>query len=125
MGANSEFGVGVDIENIERFSKPNTIKNKQFLEKIFTKKELNYCFSRAKPEQHLAVRYAGKEAVVKALSSLGKANIDYKKVEILNSKNSVPMVKINNKELGNLKIKISLAHCEDKAIAFVIASKNG
>ena len=124
MGVNSEFGVGVDIENIERFSKPNVIKNKQFLEKIFTKKELDYCFSKAKPEQHLAARYAGKEAVVKAICSLKKINIDYKKVEILNNKNNVPLAKIN-KDLGNLKIEISLAHCEDKAIAFVIASKNG
>lgn len=124
MGVNSEFGVGVDIENIERFRRLNVVKNKQFLEKIFTKKELNYCFSKTKPEQHLAARYAGKEAIVKALSNFGKANIDYKKVEILNNKSSVPIVKIN-KGLGNLKIKISLAHCEDKAIAFAIVGKDG
>ncbi len=124
MEVNNEFGIGVDIEDIKRFRNLNIANNKQFLGKIFTKKELDYCFSKAKPEQHLAARYAGKEAVVKAICSLKKINIDYKKVEILNNKHNVPLAKIN-KDLGNLKIKISLAHCEDKAIAFVIASKNG
>ena len=120
MGVNSESGIGVDIEDIKRFRNSDVANNKQFLDKIFTKKELDYCFSKAKPEQHLAARYAGKEAVVKALCSLGKISIDYKDIEITNNKNKIPMVKINNKNLGNLKIKISLSHCEDKAIAFVV-----
>jgi len=120
MGVNSGFGIGVDIEDIKRFINLDIANNKQFLDKIFTKKELDYCFSKAKPEQHLAVRYAGKEAVVKALCSLGKTSIDYKDIEITNNKNKVPMVKMNNKTLDKLKIKISLAHCEDKAIAFAV-----
>jgi len=123
MGVNNRFGIGVDIEDIGRFQKPNVISNKRFLDKIFTKKELDYCFSKAKPEQHLAARYAGKEAVVKVLCSLGKTSIDYKDIEITNNKNKVPMVKIKNKGLDNLKIKISLAHCEDKAIAFAVVEK--
>lgn len=123
MGVNSGFGIGVDIEDIKRFKEINVIKNKQFLDKIFTKKELNYCFSKAKPEQHLAARYACKEAIVKALYSLRKANIDYKNIEILNNKNQVPIAKINNKDLDNLKIKISLSHCKDKAIAFAVVEK--
>jgi len=120
MGVNSEFGIGVDIEDIKRFRKTDIANNKQFLDKIFTKKELDYCFSKTKPGQHLAARYAGKEAVVKALCSLGKKSIDYKNIEITNNKYSVPMVKINNKVLDSLTIKMSLAHCEDKAIAFVV-----
>ena len=120
MGVNSGFGIGVDIENIKRFRNSNVANNKQFLGKIFTKKELDYCFSKSKPEQHLAARYAGKEAVVKALCSLGKTSIDYKDIEITNNKNNVPIAKINNNNSDGLKIKISLAHCEDKAIAFAI-----
>jgi len=123
MGVNSEFGIGVDIEDIKRFRNLNIAHSKQFLDKIFTKKELDYCFSKAKPEQHLAARYAGKEAVVKALYSLGKTNIDYNDIEITNNKDSVPMVKIKNKDSDGLKIKISLAHCEDKAIAFAAVEK--
>lgn len=125
MGVNSEFGIGVDIESIERFRKPNVTDNKQFLDNIFTKKELEHCFSKNKPEQHLAARYAGKEAVVKALCSLGKTSIDYSDIEIINNKYNVPIVKIDNKDLDSLKIKISLAHCEDKAVAFAVVEKNG
>jgi len=123
MGVNSRFGIGVDIEDIKRFRKSDIANNKQFLDKIFTKKEMDYCFSKAKPEQHLAARYAGKEAIVKALCSLGKTSIDYKYIEITNNEDNVPIAKINNKNSDGLKIKISLSHCEDKAIAFAVVEK--
>ena len=123
MEVNNEFGIGVDIEDIKRFRNLNIANNKQFLGKIFTKKELDYCFSKAKPEQHLAARYTGKEAIVKALCSFRKISINYKDIEITNNKNNVPIARINNKELDNLKIKISLSHCEDQAIAFAVVEK--
>lgn len=120
MGAIDKFGIGADIENVERFKKPGVADNKQFLDKIFTKKELDYCFSKTKPEQHLAARYAGKEAIVKALCNIGKANIDYKKLEIINNEDDIPIVKLDNGRYNNLQIKISLSHCKDKAIALAI-----
>lgn len=112
------FGIGVDIESIERFNRPEIINNKLFLSKIFTKKELNYSFSKKKPAPHLAARYAGKEAIFKALTSIGKSNLNYKRLEIFNNKKGVPEAKINNAGFNNLHVRISLSHCNDKAIAF-------
>ena len=80
------FGVGADIESIERFRRLSFNKDKIFFNKVFTKKELDYSFSKKEPASHLAARYAGKEAAIKALSSLGRKNLDYKKVEIFNNK---------------------------------------
>ncbi len=114
------FGIGTDIESIDRFRKLNIIDNKLFLNKIFTKKELEHCFSKKMPASCLAARYAGKEAIVKALSSIGKANLNYKRLEIFNNEKGVPIVRINNADSGNLQIHLSLSHCEDKAIAFAI-----
>ena len=118
IGKIETFGIGVDIENIDRFRNLNTINNNSFLNKIFTKNELGYCFSKKNPAQHLAARYAGKEAIIKALTSIGKRNLNYNSVEISHNGNKVPIARINNKNYQNLQVYISLSHCKDKSIAF-------
>ena len=114
------FGIGVDIESIDRFRKSELIDNNSFLNKVFTKNELDYCFSKENAASHLAVRYAGKESVIKALSSIGKSNLNYRDIEILNNENRVPMVMLNNVKYNKMQINISLSHSEDKAIAFAV-----
>lgn len=113
------LGIGVDCEEISHFKKIN----KNFLKKVFTKKELDYCKSKPNPPQHLAVRFAGKEAVIKALNSINK-KVFFNEIEILNDKNGVPYVKIINNKIRSkrFKIKISLSHSKDNAVAFVLVS---
>ena len=120
MQQTENFGIGTDIESIDRFRKLNLNDDNGFLNKVFTKNELDYCFSKKEPASHLSARYAGKEAVIKALSSIGKANLDYKNVEIFKNEEGVPMVRINDIDGGKIKVYVSLSHCEDKAIAFAI-----
>jgi len=116
-----KISVGVDIEDISRFEKLNRVKNRTFLNKIFTERELNYCFSKARPASHLAARFSGKEAIVKALSSRGMNDINYNAIEILNDKQGIPQVNLlNDIKIKNIQIEISLSHCQDKAVAFVI-----
>lgn len=114
------FGIGTDIESIDRFKKLDVGENDSFFNKIFTKNELDYCFSKEDAPPHLAVRFAGKEAVVKALSSIGKVNLNYEEIEIFNNENGVPIVRINNINFHNLQVYLSLSHCKDKAIAFAV-----
>lgn len=98
-------------------------KNSSFLNKIFTKNELDYCFSKKEAATHLAARFSGKEAVIKALNSIGKRAPTYEKIEISNNKEGIPFVKINDKNMEGISIKISLSHCSDKSIAFAIVLK--
>jgi len=105
--------VGVDIEGISRFKEISN--NKTFLDKVYSKKELEYCLNKKSSEQHLAVRFAAKEAIIKALSSYKKEILPMNKVEILSSTNGAPYVNIEG-----YNIKLSLSHCKDKAIAFAI-----
>ena len=114
------FGIGVDIENIDRFRKLDAVNSSSFLKKVFTGKELDYCFSKRAAAPHLAVRFAGKEAVIKAISSMGKINPGYRDIEILNTENGVPEVKLTNKNLKKSQVNVSLSHCEGKAIAFAV-----
>lgn len=112
-----QFSVGVDIEDIDRFKKLGLKKDKIFLNKVFTKKELKYSFSKRNFSQHLAVRYVAKEAVVKAL---GNKKIAYNKIEIVNDRTGAPKVIINDKKFRDINIKISMSHCRDKAVAVVM-----
>ncbi|HEY4521853.1 MAG TPA: 4'-phosphopantetheinyl transferase superfamily protein [Candidatus Paceibacterota bacterium] len=109
--------VGVDIEDVNRFNL-DFKKNKTFLNRIFTKDELRYCFSKQNPSFHLAVRFAAKEAIVKAFYSLGKKPPALNKLNIKNNKNGVPTI-----DLKGFDVRISLSHCRDKAIAFALISK--
>lgn len=114
----NDFAIGVDMEQISRFNNLNRKKNSKFLKKIFTKKEMDYCFSKKAAAQHLAVRFAAKEATIKAIGSLGKEILSLNKIEITKNANGIPAVK-----LRYYNIKISLSHCRDKAIAFAIAQR--
>lgn len=112
----NKFGIGTDIESISRFID----LDKSFLKKIFTKNEIEYCSSKQNISSCLAARYAGKEAIFKALSSIGISNMNYKQIEILKNANGIPKVRINNIDFKNLVIYLSLSHCNDKAISFAI-----
>lgn len=113
------IAVGVDIEEIERFN-VDFKKRKNFLERIFTKKELKYCLSKNNPSPHLAARFAGKEAVYKAVFSLKRKGIDFKDIEIIKESAGMPTVKIREKSLKSYRISLSITHSKDIAAAFAV-----
>lgn len=110
---------GCDIEDILRFEN----KNQKFLDRIFTKNELEYCLKSKNQAQHLAARYCAKEAVVKALSNVYDKTIPYNKIEILKNANGSVYVNILIDELKKLDFSLSISHEKQKAIAFVIAKE--
>jgi holo-[acyl-carrier protein] synthase len=113
-------GIGVDIERIDRFRKPVDEKDNRFLNRIFTVAELDYCLAHASPYAHLAVRYAGKEAVVKALNQANITGVSYSDIEILNDSKGIPVVSIKKEGGRQMIIKVSLSHSDDNAIAFAM-----
>lgn len=112
--------IGTDIIDIKRFQNEKYSKDNNFLKKIFTKKELDYCFSKNDFVVHLAGRYAAKEAIVKAFFPLNSDLIPYNEIEILNNEKGLPMVKISKAGLDENIIKISISHDENYAIATAI-----
>lgn len=117
---NFKLSIGTDIADISSFEKFCHDRDVSFLTKNFTDKEIDYCFSKESPAPHLAARFAGKEAVIKALYSHGLKALPFREIEIVNDDKGLPMVKINVIGYEKIKIGISLSHCEDKAIAFAI-----
>ncbi|MEW5766317.1 MAG: holo-ACP synthase [bacterium] len=114
---NSELkGLGVDLVEVERIESAVTKWGQRFLEKVFTPAELNYCLSRARPAEHLAARFAGKEAVIKALG----LRCPWKDIEIRRGNTGKPAVHLEGKakELaGQGHILITLTHTAQLALA--------
>jgi holo-[acyl-carrier protein] synthase len=73
--------VGLDVIEIERISVALD-RYATFRERCFTEAERDYCESRPNPAQHYAARFAGKEAVGKALGFGVARAFAWKDVEI-------------------------------------------
>ena len=110
-------GVGIDIEPISSFKEGKL--NKNFLNLIYTKKEVQYCKSKKDSYMSFAGKFCAKEAVIKAIDK----NIPMKDIEIINNNEGKPLVFIKGKKQKN--IFCSISHSNDYAIAqAIIEMKN-
>lgn len=113
-------GLGHDIIEIDRIKKAI---NENFLKKIFSKKEIEYCLKFKYSEIHFAGRFAAKEAIVKALGVGFGKKISFLDIEILNNKNGKPHVKLSKKinlSFKNPNILLSISHSKKIASAIAI-----
>lgn len=108
--------IGIDIEDISRFEGKTLESDKFFLKRIFSEKELEYCFSNANPAPHLCARFCAKEALIKALSD---KSLELNKIEVIKSDDGKPYFNLVEK-YRNLKVELSLSHCKAYACASVL-----
>jgi holo-[acyl-carrier protein] synthase len=119
-------GIGVDIIEIARVEKAVKRWKDRFLNKIFTEAEIKYSSKHIFWFQHLAARFAAKEAVLKAL---GIKWLRLKDICIENDQNGKPQVRLEGNlkrlcdELKIDKIYLTLTHSKDYAVAYVICLK--
>ena len=120
---NLKWDIGVDCENIERWSKmlPKLLDGPQ--RRMFTDREHLYCESFSNPAPHYAGKWCAKEAVVKAV--LSYYEVDLRDVEILNEDSGKPYCVIHDPQFELMKpiIKVSITHTLDVAIAFAVAAR--
>ena len=116
-----KISCGTDIIEVERIKKAVENLGNKFLEEVYTKKEIEYCETKnVMKYEHYAVRFAGKEAVYKAVSKFleNKYALKWRDMEILNDSNGRPYVILNEGIIKeNIEIDISLSHIKDYAIA--------
>ena len=109
------IAIGTDIVEIDRFR--DLKAESPFYERVFSEAELAYCQSFSDPSHHLAVTFAGKEAVLKATNANCRASLD--KIEILRDEYGAPYV-ILNLECDH-DIYVSLSHSSSHAVAVALA----
>ncbi len=116
------IGTGTDITEVNRLRKAAQRWGDSFLKRVFTAKELKNARTRISMYQHLAGRFAAKEAIFKALGNL---ELSWQDVEIFNDKNGRPYCNILNGKAKNTEIFISISHVKNYATASaIVAQKN-
>jgi holo-[acyl-carrier protein] synthase len=114
------LGTGVDITEVSRIKKAAEKWGEAFLNRVFTDEELANSKSRGSLYQHLAGRFAAKEAVFKAL---GDAGLNWKDIEILNDKEGKPCCKFLNAKGKGKDVIVSISHVKNYAVANAIITK--
>ncbi len=123
------YGIGTDIANINRIKK--SLKNKNFISKLFNKNEIKRCNSQINKANCYAKRFAAKEAFSKAIGTGISKGIRFDEIIVYNIKSGKPGIKllgntkkIVNKILNKKKINIFLSLSDDKpfAVATVVIS---
>lgn len=106
-------GVGIDIVHIPKFQKAMERWGDRFKNRIFTQNELVYCGKRKLSEQHLAARFAAKEAFLKAL---GKG-FNFTDIEVLNNPNGKPELRTPD---SKFRTHLTISHDGDYCVAHVM-----
>lgn len=107
-------GIGIDIVEISRLKQAVDKWGDTFLNRVFNKKEIHYSMQKRFPYQHLAARFAAKEAIIKAF---GNNLVTFKDIEIINDKLGKPSCRIRRKKNH---ICLSIAHTDKYAVATAI-----
>ena len=118
------IGTGVDLVEVPRFQRAIQRWGDRFLNRLFTPAELAYARARKTMVQHLAVRFAAKEAVVKALGAPKGLGLEWHDLEIAHASTGQPHVVFHGtmrRWLG-LEIHISLTHTHQYAVATAFIS---
>lgn len=124
------IGTGVDIVDTARIAKLLGNHPERFLERCFTKGEQEDSKSTKRNHEHLAARFAAKEAALKALGTGWAQGIGWTDIEVVKEQSGKPMLKITGRaaeiasELGIRSWHLSLSHITTHAIAMVIAESD-
>lgn len=111
-------GIGTDIIEISRIEK--LMQDISFMNRCFTKQELDYINGHT---QSAAAIYAAKEAYSKALGT-GISGFNLKDVEVFHDENGKPDIKAyNGAKKENVNVFLTLSHCREYAVAYVVIEK--
>lgn len=116
------FRIGVDILNVARMARL-VAENPGILQAAFTDEETEYCLAKRRCHEHLAARFAAKEAVLKALGTGLGVRMRWTDVEIIHDLAGRPLVRLHGEvarwaqRQGMVDLDVSLSHTADLAIA--------
>ena len=119
------IGIGNDLVDIDRFRKALE-RTPSLRERLFTDAERSYADARADPTERYAVRFAAKEATMKALG-VGLGEVQMRDIEVQRAESGAPQLVLHGTaaELaaarGVRRWLITLSHSDTVAQAIVVA----
>ena len=120
------FGTGIDIADISRFERFVSENNVTLFKRLFTEGELAYCATKKRSAQHFALRFAAKEAFLKALGTGLREGLSWRDMEVVHDQFGKPELQLSGtaKRLfvsaGLHRCFLSLSHDGNFAVASVI-----
>ena len=110
------LGVGIDLIEVARVRKVIE-RNPRFVERVFSPGELAYSEGKKNRFQHLAARFAAKEAFIKAIGR----GVSWTSVEVVNLPSGQPTLLVRDGgNYGFTRSHVSLTHLAEYAVAVVI-----
>jgi len=124
-------GHGIDIVETSRIAKLLSDHGQRFLDRCFTPLEQSYCSKNPKRYiEHLAGRFAAKEAVLKVLGTGWTGKIAWTDVEILHEPSGQPKINLSGEclriasQLAISSWHLSISHIETHATASAIGLRD-
>jgi holo-[acyl-carrier protein] synthase len=120
------IGTGIDIVDINRIERLMARWGDVFLDRVFTEKEIVWCQRRTRPPECFAIRFAAKEAFLKAIGWGLRNGIQWTDIEVENDLMGKPSFSFHRKAkevLENLRIQkalLTLSHDRPYAVAHVL-----
>ncbi len=121
------YGIGIDMVKIGRIRKASEKWGRKFFEKFLSQDEISYCTEKNDPYPSMAVRFAAKEALIKAIGA--EININMKDIEIVNDKSGRPFIRVRSRleeyfrEEKIRRCHLSLSHEKEFGVACVVLEK--
>jgi len=119
------FGAGIDLIEISRIRK--SIKNKNFIDRIYSKSEIQQARSLKNKSSFFAKRFAAKEAFSKAMGTGISEGISFNEITVVNNIKGKPSIKLSGKtksvvlkKIKKAKVYLSLSDERTHAVAMVI-----
>lgn len=125
------INIGTDIVECLRIARMIERHGEQFLERVYTPLEMEYCQSHKGSVERFAGRFAAKEAILKVLGTGWRQGLSWLDMEIQNQNSGRPIValggmaRIHAERLRIGGIQISISHCHTHAIAFAVGVDTG
>jgi holo-[acyl-carrier protein] synthase len=120
-------GIGIDVVEIARVRRLLDRWGDRFLQRVFTDDEVAYARRRHDPAEHLAARFAAKEATLKALGTGLSMGVRWREMEVRRVRGQRPTLSLSGRtaELGTARgverLHVSLTHDAGLALAQVLA----
>ncbi|HAU38447.1 MAG TPA: holo-[acyl-carrier-protein] synthase [Phycisphaerales bacterium] len=120
------IGQGIDMVECARLDEIIARHGERFLQRVFTETELAYCRGKKREIEHLAGRFAAKEAVLKVLGTGWRNGINWTDIEIRNEPSGQPRVRLSGRcleiadEMALTKVLVSISHISTHAVATAI-----
>jgi holo-[acyl-carrier protein] synthase len=117
---------GVDIVAVARVARLAT-EDARALDDVFTPEELAYCRRRRSSHEHMAARFAAKEAVLKAFGTGIGRRMRWTDVEIAKERTGRPVVRLHGEvaawaeRRGLAGVDVSLSHSAGFAVAQAVS----